>query len=173
MRIIAGLLKGRLLKGPKSAARPSSEKLRGSVFNICQDIQGLLVLDLFAGSGAMGFEALSRGARHVTFVDNDKGSLSAIYANSTALGVNNQVTILPYKAERALKTVGLFDIIFLDPPYSLSAHPFIAGCKEHLKPLGNLFVEDRHGCEVFQEPLELITTRRFGDSRLRHFILSC
>ena len=127
----------------------------------------------FAGTTSLNAQISKEGLKIKLFVDNDKGSLSAIYANSTALGVNNQVTILPYKAERALKTVGLFDIIFLDPPYSLSAHPFIAGCKEHLKPLGNLFVEDRHGSEVLEEPLELITTRRFGDSRLRHFILSC
>ncbi len=173
MRIIAGTLKGRLLKGPKSEARPSSEMLRGALFNICQDIEGLTFLDLFAGSGAVGFEALSRGASHVTFVDNDKGSLAAIRANNTALAMTGQVTILPYDAERALKTVGLFDIIFLDPPYALPAHNFIARCATHLKPGGSLFVEDRHGSPTLEEPLTLITTRRFGDSRLRHFRIGC
>lgn len=169
MRIIAGLFKGRTLYGPKSEARPSSEILRGAIFNICQNIEGLSLLDAFAGSGAVGFEALSRGASHVTFIDKDRQSLNAIHKNAAYLNVEDKVTILSGDTTKVLPRLGLFDIIFLDPPYALPVHPFIALAKEHLVPGGALFVEDRQGSQTEEEPLILLSTRRFGDSRLRHY----
>lgn len=169
MRIIAGRFKGRTLLGPKSDARPSSERLRGALFNICQDVEGLSFLDLFAGSGAMGFEALSRGARHVTFVDNHKESLAAIRKNCTALGVEKEVTIVPLAAERALKSLGSFDLIFVDPPYAVCADNYIPACIPLLNPGGSLFVEDRSSSLTPVHPLVLESCRRFGDSRLRHY----
>lgn len=170
MRIIAGLFKGRILAGPKSEARPSSEMLRGALFNICQDVKGQSFLDLFAGSGAIGFEALSRGASHVTFVDKDKNSLAAIRKNGALLNVQDKITIISLEADKALKTLGLFDIIFLDPPYNLPVHPYIVKVESHLKTNGHLFVEDRHGSPTEETPLTLQSTRRFGDSRLRHYM---
>lgn len=169
MRIIAGIFKGRPLCGPKSAARPSSERLRGALFNICQDVTGLTLLDLFAGSGAVGFEALSRGARHVTFVDNDKDSLAAIRKNAATLHLEDQITILPYSAERALKRGGQFDLIFIDPPYDLPADPYITAAIPLLNAGGSLFVEDRKGSSTNAYPLPLQSSRLLGDSRLRHY----
>lgn len=174
MRIIAGQFKGRTLKAPSSdKTRPSSELLRGALFNICQqEIENSVFLDLFAGSGAIAFEALSRGASSVVLVEKDKEALKAIRANQESLKVS--ITLLGLDASVALEKLQgrLFDIIFMDPPYKTSVEPFIAKCSTLLKPNGHLFVEDKETKEVPEGPLQLKSCRRFGSSRLRHYIKS-
>lgn len=171
MRIIAGLFKGRTLISPKSAARPSSELLRGALFNIIQEIEGLTLLDLFAGSGAIGFEALSRGAAQVTFVDNDPLSLKTLRQNAALLGVESKIAIIKGEAAKVLPRLPSFDLIFLDPPYALDTKEFIEASIPHIKPGGALFVENAFRVPLKENSLLLVSTRRFGDSRLSHYTL--
>jgi len=120
MRIIAGSLKGRRLDAPTwPGLRPTSDKLRETLFNVLQGrLAGARVLDGYAGTGAVGIEALSRGAAHVTFVESDARARALIAANLERCGVSGGYTI-----ERGLAEVVLgrlapdYDVIFLDPPY--------------------------------------------------------
>ncbi len=122
IRIIAGTFQGRKIKAPKSQkTRPTQSSLRESFFNICQHrVADSIFLDLFAGSGAMGFEALSRGAKKVVFVDQNPISISCIRENSRLLGVENETLVIKRDALSALNTLNQkFDLIFIDPPYDL------------------------------------------------------
>jgi 16S rRNA (guanine966-N2)-methyltransferase len=119
LRVVAGRFKGRTLHAPKGrSVRPTSDKVRGAIFNVLGDVEGLRVLDLFAGTGALGIEALSRGAAIATFVDEDGTAIDVIERNTAALDA---------EAERiqrdAMRFLGdaigrSYDLIFLDPPYS-------------------------------------------------------
>ena len=124
MRIVGGTLGGRVLRAPAGAAtRPTSEKVREALFQILAarvDVDGAHVLDLFAGSGALGIEALSRGAAHVTFVDRGKPALAAIRENLAALALADRATILATDAVAAAarSPVEPWRIVFVDPPYA-------------------------------------------------------
>jgi 16S rRNA (guanine966-N2)-methyltransferase len=123
MRIIGGLYRSRLISMPKGAEiRPTQDKVRQAIFNILQDVSGKTVLELFAGSGAFGIEAISRGARHVTFVENNNKCVQTIAENLDSLKVEASL----YRIIRANalevaagleKKEGRFDLVFLDPPY--------------------------------------------------------
>ena len=123
MRVSVGLYKNHKLTTPKgSKTRPTSEKLRQTVFNICQHaVADAAFLDVFAGSGAMGIEALSRGARHATFIENNRQALHAIKKNLSRLQLTDQGTILSLDVLKALKLLEKkregFDLIYIDPPY--------------------------------------------------------
>lgn len=126
MRIIAGKYRGRKLKSPPSFdTRPTSDRLRETLFNILAPrIEGAVFLDLCAGSGAVGIEALSRGAARVTFVDKSKKICALIQANADALEIaESKVEIVTAEAVgylRGRKMQQPFDIIFFDPPYAAS-----------------------------------------------------
>ena len=119
MRIISGKYKGRLIKFPKSI-RPTQGLVRKALFDILGDIQGLSFLELFAGSGAVGFEALSQGAKQVVFVENNSDCIKALKNNFTYL-LPATCYLLPLDVFMAIKKLSKdkkqFDIIFLDPPY--------------------------------------------------------
>jgi len=123
MRIIGGQYRSRLIEMPKGAQiRPTQDRVRESVFNILSDVNGKRVLDLFAGSGAYGLEALSRGADHATFIENNSRCLSTIEANIESLEIPEpKYKVLRSSAYMALsrleKDGELFDLIFVDPPY--------------------------------------------------------
>ncbi len=123
MRIGAGEFRGRTLKTPSGeATRPTSGMVRASLFNIlAAHIPDARVLDLYAGCGSVGLEALSHGARHVTFVEQARPALACLRENITALAVEAQSTVLPYSVERALAHLAShaqFELIFLDPPFA-------------------------------------------------------
>ena len=126
MRIIAGKYRGRQLKSPPSAqTRPTSDRLRETLFNVLAPrIEGARFLDLCAGTGAVGIEALSRGAEHVTFVDKSRRMCGLIEANTSALGIDEQELEIvnadasDYLRRHAKKEREPFDILFFDPPYS-------------------------------------------------------
>ncbi|OLC43960.1 MAG: 16S rRNA (guanine(966)-N(2))-methyltransferase RsmD [Gemmatimonadetes bacterium 13_1_40CM_3_65_8] len=122
LRIIAGEFKGRRLKVPSGrTVRPTGDRVREAWFSILQQaIPGARVLDLFAGSGALGFEALSRGAVSVDFVETRRSSLAILKANSEALKVEDRVTIHRTDAVRFAERLepGQFDVAFADPPYA-------------------------------------------------------
>jgi 16S rRNA (guanine966-N2)-methyltransferase len=124
MRIVAGTLRGRTIDGPSwDGLRPTSDSLRETLFNIVgHAMPGARVLDVFAGTGAVGFEALSRGAARVTFVERDKRAITLIDRNITRLGVADACAIIrdDFMAPRRNGTPGDgFDFIFLDPPYDM------------------------------------------------------
>jgi len=139
MRIISGASKGRKLAVPKSASlRPTSSRVKESIFNILREkIEGRRVLDLFAGTGNLGIEALSRGAKQAVFVEKGGQALRLIRRNLDQSGLRERSEILPVDASRAIRILKqrgeCFDLIFMDPPYekgliertllTLSSHP--------------------------------------------------
>jgi len=122
VRIIAGDFKGRRIKTPATdKVRPTADRVREAWFNILQgSIPGARVLDLFAGSGALGFEALSRGAVSVDFVEKHTASLRVLHANASLLNVEGQVTIHRTDALRFTERLhaSAYDVAFADPPYA-------------------------------------------------------
>ena len=123
MRIIGGEYRSRLIEMPKGVQiRPTQDRVREAVFNVLADVNGRRVLDLFAGSGAYGIEALSRGASYATFVENNSRCLEVIVSNLSSLEIpESKYTILRSSAYMALsrleKDGEQFDLIFVDPPY--------------------------------------------------------
>jgi 16S rRNA (guanine966-N2)-methyltransferase len=125
MRIISGKYKGRSINVPATVTRPTSSRVREAVFSsllhTVGSFDGLIVLDLFAGSGALGLEALSRGAANANFIENDRNALTCIENNAKALGEHN---IYVQKAEvlglvESVATSAPADLVFIDPPYAL------------------------------------------------------
>src|SRR5687767_14014912 len=120
MRIIAGELKGRRIDAPKwEGLRPTSDKLRETLFNVLAPrLEGARFLDAYAGTGAVGIEALSRGAAHVTFVEQDRRAQALIQTNLDRCGVTDRYAIIRAGFKSAAGTLhGPFDVLFLDPPY--------------------------------------------------------
>ncbi len=122
LRIIAGLLRRRRIQAPPGRGlRPTADRVREALFDILgPGLEGVRVLDAFAGSGALGLEALSRGARSVTFVERDRGTLAVLRRNVADLGVAGSCRIVPGSVERVLEgclAEGPFDLVLADPPY--------------------------------------------------------
>ena len=184
MRIIAGTLKGRRLEAPAwDGLRPTSDKLRETLFNVLAPrIGGATVLDAYAGTGAVGFEALSRGASAVTFVEHDPRAARLIAANAARCGLpapggqpggDRYAIIRAGFADAAARLAGrVFDVVFVDPPYGLSqmteaidiAAPLVA-------PGGLLIVEHARRDEAPEAAGTLIKTRVLvsGDSALAFY----
>jgi 16S rRNA (guanine(966)-N(2))-methyltransferase RsmD len=147
MRIIAGKLKGRRLKAPTwEGLRPTSDKLRETLFNILAPrIAGMRVLDGYAGTGAVGIEAISRGAAHVTFVEKHRRAAALIAQNLAACGVEQGYTIECgdlVSALRRLPADARFDLILLDPPYDAdNVAEALAAAGPRLEPGGLLVLE--------------------------------
>ncbi|HZI15877.1 MAG TPA: 16S rRNA (guanine(966)-N(2))-methyltransferase RsmD [Myxococcus sp.] len=126
MRIVAGTAKGRALAGPKPTSkhiRPTADRVRETLFNVLgQFLDGQAVLDLYAGTGALGLEALSRGAGRAVLVDQDREALGLCRQNTDFLGFGTQVEILSQPVDRALTALGRkgerFELVFADPPYA-------------------------------------------------------
>jgi 16S rRNA (guanine(966)-N(2))-methyltransferase RsmD len=131
MRVIAGVYRSRILKSLKGLAlRPTSDRLRETLFNMLgAGIQGSRFIDVFAGTGAVGIEALSRGADHVSFIENHAPSAALIRKNLAALKVHSGVTVICADAIRGLEMLeakikagdAVYDYIFIDPPYAATA----------------------------------------------------
>ena len=176
MRIIAGQLKGRRIASPAwDGLRPTSDRLRETLFNVLAPrIEGARVLDAFAGTGALGFEALSRGAAHVEFVDADPRATAAIARTAAAWGVEQGYTIHVGDAVawlRRLERGPRFDLILLDPPYSLPhVHAVLEAAAGCLAP-GGLLVLERATRRDVEEPVSLERVRdlRSGDSTLTFY----
>jgi 16S rRNA (guanine966-N2)-methyltransferase len=173
MRIIAGEFKGRRLKAPTwEGLRPTSDKLRETLFNILAPrIPGARVLDVFAGTGAVGLESLSRGARHVVFVEQDRRAAALIADNAALCGVANRCVIIRERAELALEgRVGTepFDVVVLDPPYDFEPlAAVLATALRQLAPGGLLILEHAFRRAVPAVPGARVTrTVRSGDSAL-------
>ena len=175
MRIISGTSKGRKLVTPRSQfLRPTSDRVKESIFNILQDeIVGKVVLDLFAGTGNLGIEALSRGAKKTIFVEKGRQALRLIQRNLTQFGLEERSEILPKDANRAigiLKQRGkTFDLIFMDPPYEkgmiektlmiLTSHQIY-----HKDSILVIEHNRREPLSTVMEGWNLIRQRRIGDT---------
>jgi len=171
LRVIAGEFKGRRLKTPKwDGVRPTSDKLRETLFNILAPrIAGANVLDGYAGTGALGIEAISRGAAHVTFVENDRRAAALIEENAQVCGLKGGYTVacsdfLGWRGGVA----GTFDLILLDPPYDIrNVHQVLDRAAGLLSPGGLLVLEraTRQDPDV-PSSLERVRDVRSGDSTL-------
>jgi 16S rRNA (guanine966-N2)-methyltransferase len=149
VRIIAGSLRGRRLKAPTwGGLRPTSDKLRETLFNVLAPaVPGARVLDGFAGTGAIGIEALSRGAREVVFVESDVRARALVEANLEHCGIRTGYTVLGLTVTQALDMLpgtphfAPFDIVVFDPPYDTAASDALAGADAVLAPGGVLVLE--------------------------------
>jgi 16S rRNA (guanine966-N2)-methyltransferase len=123
VRVVAGIARGRRLVAPKGdTTRPTSDFVREAVFNSLAshvDLAGATVLDLFAGTGALGIEALSRGAAHATFVESDRAALAALRANLESTTFSSRATVIAGDATRV--DLPAVDVAFADPPYAFAA----------------------------------------------------
>jgi 16S rRNA (guanine966-N2)-methyltransferase len=169
MRIVGGSLGGRVLRAPPGAAtRPTSEKVREAIFNILPDVVGTHVLDLFAGSGALGIEALSRGAAHATFVDFGKQPLQIIRGNLKELGLDPRATVVNGDAVAAAARPGPapWDLVFIDPPYASDLAIRAAQALAHLAVGATIVIEHdrRHAPPEHLGSLVRSDERRYGDT---------
>jgi len=170
MRVVAGDFKGRTLHAPKGrSTRPTSDKVREAIFSVLGDVDGVNVLDLFAGSGALGVEALSRGAASATFVDDDEQAVAAIRRNLDAMGATttdvhrrDALAFLEHAAAR-------YDLVFIDPPYSSAPH--LAERLTELLPVvlseGARIVTEQNKRTPLQIDMPLEFERDYGDTRIR------
>lgn len=169
MRIIAGSLSGRTFDSPRGhRTHPMSERVRGALFNILGDISELTVLDAFAGSGALSFEAVSRGAAQAVAVDSDKSAQTVIAANIATLDVADQVKLVTASVSSWLATTsGQFDIVLCDPPYDALQLSVLEKLSERVAE-GGLLVLSWPGDEPPPEFHDLTKIRQnsYGDAQL-------
>lgn len=173
VRIISGKWRGRLLKVPQVASlRPTADRLKETLFNwLAGHTQDSCCLDLFAGSGALGFEALSRGARHVTFVERHGKTAAALHLAVAALGADEQTQVLAADALRLLRTKALkkcYDLVFVDPPFQTQAQvlpELFVALPERMHAGSLLYVENscRNQMPELPPSLELSNQSRVGD----------
>ncbi|HLL22138.1 MAG TPA: 16S rRNA (guanine(966)-N(2))-methyltransferase RsmD [Kofleriaceae bacterium] len=175
MRIVGGTYGGRVLRAPPGrGTRPTSEKVREAMFNILGDVSDLQVLDLFGGSGALGIEALSRGAAHVTFVDADKTALKILKHNLTELALADRATVVAQDAViAARRQTTAFGLVFVDPPYAsdLASRAVLALPPDALAPGARVVIEhDRRNAPPDALGSLLRTDqRRYGDTMLSFY----
>ena len=175
MRIVAGSRRGHRITAPKGVVtRPTGDRVREAAFSLIGPVDGATVLDLFAGSGALGLEALSRGASRCVFVERDREACRAIQANLDKLGLTgaivvNRDVLAALGDERRRRR--RHDLVLLDPPYeewqSYSAR-LAELIPEVLEEDGAVVVETTAGVEP-ELPLDLVTSRRYGSARITVF----
>jgi 16S rRNA (guanine(966)-N(2))-methyltransferase RsmD len=179
VRVIAGTLKGRALKAPTwDGLRPTSDRLRETLFNVLAPrVAGARVLDLYAGTGALGIEALSRGAGHVTFVEADRRAQALIEANLAHCGIAGGYAIIRATAARAVHAIRNspsfvpFDIVLLDPPYEHPVTDALTGVDTLVTPEGVVVYEHARRTPVPDAVGGLERTRDLpsGDSALAFY----
>jgi 16S rRNA (guanine966-N2)-methyltransferase len=168
VRIVGGSHKGARIYAPKGRdTRPTSDRVREAIFGILGSVEDARVLDLFAGSGALGLEALSRGAETAVFVESDPGAVKTIERNLEKLGLEGRIVradvrrYLPGESER-------YDVVFVDPPYEL-VESLRMSLAEHLPRVvadgGTVVYETAAGVEP-ELPLHVRSTRRHGSTQL-------
>jgi 16S rRNA (guanine(966)-N(2))-methyltransferase RsmD len=179
MRVIAGTCRGRRLKAPRwEGLRPTSDKLRETLFNILAPrIAGARVLDAFAGTGALGIEAMSRGAAAVVFIEEDRRAQALIAENLAHCGIANGYAIIRSAFVRGIASVRAepafapFDIILLDPPYDHSPDAILATASTVVAPGGLLVYEHsrRQATPIAVASMIRVRSIRSGDSMLSFY----
>ena len=179
MRVIAGVFRGRALKSPSwEGLRPTADRLRETLFNVLAPrIVGTRVLDVYAGTGAVGIEALSRGAASVTFVESDRRAQVLIGENLSRCGIADGYAISRATAERAIhgftagSSVASFDIVLLDPPYDCAPAAALAGVDQLVAEGGLVVVEHSRRSPAPEAAGRLKRTRQIvsGESTLSFY----
>jgi len=170
MRIIAGEAKGRRLAAPRSGTRPFTGRAKEAVFSsLHARVAGAAVLDLFAGSGSLGLEALSRGADSVVFVEQDRDAVTVIAANIDAVGLGG--TIVRRDVEAFLKRDGgIYDLVFVDPPYAFEdgeVEEILALVADRIADHGTVVLHRRFGGTAPEsDNLQCTDRKRYGDSEI-------
>lgn len=170
MRIIAGTHRGRRIEAPKGLeTRPTSDRARESAFNLIGPLAGATVLDVFAGSGAMGLEALSRGAASCVFIESSREACRTINANLDKLQLHG--TVIQQDALRALAAERrTYDLVLCDPPYDFNVDGRLAAqLARVLAPNGLLVYETPAKLEPEIDTLTVRTSRKYGSARLTLF----
>jgi 16S rRNA (guanine(966)-N(2))-methyltransferase RsmD len=172
LRVVAGSFGGRRIAAPRGRdTRPTSDRVREALFSILGDVSGLRVIDLFAGSGALGIEALSRGAESAVFVERSRAAAGVLRANLAALGLEAAVVVRDSLAALgdAARRGDQYDLALLDPPYGLAGElgPRLSSALPPVLAPGALAVteSDRRAPLPLDIPLEL--ERRYGDTLIR------
>jgi 16S rRNA (guanine966-N2)-methyltransferase len=168
VRVVAGDFKGRRLVAPRGAGtRPTADRVREALFSMLGDVSDARVLDLYAGSGALGIEALSRGAKSAVFVERDQAALSALRRNLDAVGARAEVRrqdVLRFLA----RPEGTFDLVFCDPPYDGApavAAPLTGALPTLLGEDARIVTESDKRNPLLL-PLPLLVERTYGDTRV-------
>ncbi len=181
MRVIAGALGGRRLVAPRGLrTRPTSDRVREAIFSTLGDVTGERVLDLYAGSGALGIEALSRGAERAVFVERSSGALGALRQNLHELGLSRRSEVLATTVARALSLLKArqFSLILVDPPYAELADA--ARALTTLAASAGAFVDGarlvlEHAARDAPPALPGLTlerTRRYGDTAVTRYVVA-
>jgi len=180
LRVIAGLAKGfRLRSLPSYRTRPTSDRVRGALFNILgQHLPGVAFLDLFAGSGAVGIEALSRGAALCVFVDSSRQACGVIGRNLADTGLSARAEVHCKMVAASLDIVSrlgrVFDLVFVDPPYDrgMASSTFdLIAARPMLLPGGTLVIEHskREALSAEKGSLAIVRSEIYGDTRLSFY----
>ncbi|HTK83030.1 MAG TPA: 16S rRNA (guanine(966)-N(2))-methyltransferase RsmD [Bacteroidota bacterium] len=180
MRIITGIYRGRVLTTlPDKRVRPVTDKVKGTIFNVLQsrlDLREAHVLDMFAGSGSLGLEAISREAADAVFVDEDHEVLDTIERNAGTLGCLDQCVLVQSDAQAFIdRTQDTFDLIFADPPYAYGHVALLPGLilrRQLLKKEGFLIIEHEKRVQFPEDPAYHIAVQKeFGNTRVSFFAL--
>lgn len=179
MRVTGGALRGRRIRVPPGAAvRPTSDRVRESLFGRLGDLGGVRVLDVFAGSGALGIEALSRGADAAVFIERSGSVATVLRSNLDALGLSTQAHLVRGEAAAGVRRLAQegarFELVLLDPPYQDAAALLRAlralASSGILAPHATVVVEaSKHAPPPLVEGLALVDERRYGDTVLHRF----
>lgn len=175
VRIIAGEFGGRAIETPGSfATHPMSERIRGAIFNkLIDEVQGVTVLDAFAGSGALGIEAVSRGAENAVLIEKDRKAQMVVRKNIDELGVSDRVRLIKADVKSVVGDLGRFSVIFADPPYKDVQIKVVAKLSSVLKDDGVLVLSLPVSMEGEMEgiftDLELFDKRRYADAVIGYY----
>jgi 16S rRNA (guanine966-N2)-methyltransferase len=173
LRVIAGRLGGRLFDAPDTTlTHPMGDRIKGSLFNILGDVTGMTVLDPFAGSGALSFEAISRGAKSALLLDRDKRAQKTIQKNIESLGLGEQAKLVAAscRAWSENNPTKKFDLILADPPYNEQQLSTVDLLTQHLKPKG-LMVLSYPGRDLVPtvNGVVVVDKRIYGDAALAFY----
>ena len=176
MRLIAGEFGGRYLDAPDtSRTHPMSERIRGALFNILGDVEDMRVLDAFAGTGAVGLEALSRGAKEVVFIERDRIAQKVILNNIQLLGVGSKSSLVKAPVASWSETASdqPFDLVFADPPYHDVQLSTVSRLVKYLNPKG-LMILSHPGRESAPtvNGVVVVDNRSYGDAALAFYRLA-
>ena len=174
MRVVSGVLKGRQIRSPNSAqTHPMGDKIRSAIFSVLGDIDGLTVLDAFTGSGAIGIEAISRGAALVCAIDKDEQVARTAQQNCDVLGISDRIDVIRVDAGQWSQAHpgAYYDIVVLDPPYDAVRVALLQQLANHVTPdNGTLVLSLPKDFEQLTFPgLSLAVEKSYGDATIRFY----
>jgi len=168
LRVVAGEAGGRLLDGPDGdGTRPTSDRVRQAMFNALESldvVEGARVVDAYAGTGALGIEALSRGAARATFADTDRGARAVVEANLRTTGLDDRAVVLGADGVRAISDGGPWDLVLLDPPYAFAGWDELLAAAAASLAQGGLIVIESDREVALPAPLGFVRSKRYGST---------